>query len=68
MIADVVVDCPYCGESFGTLVDGSAAVQEGETSADYYEDCAVCCRPIRMLATFETDGSLLAFEALTDAD
>ena len=67
MITDVVVDCPYCGEQFGTLVDGSAAF-EGEETADYFEDCAVCCRPIRLIARFDVAGSLLAFEARTDAD
>lgn len=67
MIEDVVVACPYCGESFGTLVDGSAAL-EGEASSDYYEDCAVCCRPIRFVATFDGGGVLSTLEVLTDAD
>jgi Cysteine-rich CPXCG len=34
------VECPYCGESFETVLDLSA----GSTS--YIEDCEVCCRPI----------------------
>ena len=34
------VDCPYCGETFETLVDESAGAQ------DYIEDCEICCRPI----------------------
>ena len=67
MIEDVVVACPYCGESFGTMVDGSAAL-EGETSTDYFEDCAVCCRPIRFLATFDLAGGLASLDVLTDAD
>ena len=36
------VTCPYCGESIELLIDDSAAEQ------DYYEDCSVCCRPIRI--------------------
>lgn len=34
------VQCPYCGEYFELLVDGSVPRQE------YVEDCEVCCRPI----------------------
>ena len=34
------VQCPYCGESFDTVVDLSS----GSTS--YIEDCQVCCQPI----------------------
>lgn len=36
------ITCPWCGERFEALLDGS----EGE--ADYTEDCPVCCRPISM--------------------
>ncbi|MFA0790271.1 CPXCG motif-containing cysteine-rich protein [Microbulbifer echini] len=32
--------CPYCGESFSALIDGSVLPQE------YTEDCQVCCQPI----------------------
>lgn len=67
MIEDVVVACPYCGESFGTLVDGSAAL-EGDGGADYFEDCAVCCRPIRFVASFDAVGRLESLETLTDSD
>jgi hypothetical protein len=67
VIEDVVVACPYCGESFGTLVDGSGAL-EGDAISDYFEDCAVCCRPIRFLATFDAGGALEGLEVLTDAD
>lgn len=40
LIEDIVVSCPYCGESFAI---------EADTEAGSYtttEDCAVCCRPI----------------------
>jgi len=35
-----IVECPYCGERFETMLDLSA----GSTS--YIEDCQICCRPI----------------------
>jgi hypothetical protein len=68
VIEDVVVDCPYCGEPFGTLVDGSGAVHEGDLESRYFEDCAVCCRPILFVCTFTPDGTLAAFDARTDDD
>lgn len=42
--------CPWCGERFDTLVDSSAG------SADYIEDCPVCCRPIEMHLAVDADG------------
>ena len=39
MIDSVRVRCPFCGERFEALVDASAG------SADYVEDCPVCCNP-----------------------
>lgn len=36
------VQCPYCGEAFGTAVDLSAGTSR------YVEDCQVCCQPIDM--------------------
>lgn len=44
------VECPYCGESFETVLDLSA----GSTS--YIEDCEVCCRPIEFALEVEHDG------------
>ena len=43
------VQCPYCGESFDTVVDLSS----GSTS--YIEDCQVCCQPIEFSLEVE-DG------------
>lgn len=34
------VACPYCGETFITLIDPSVDEQE------YIEDCQICCNPI----------------------
>jgi hypothetical protein len=42
MIESRTIRCPFCGERFEALVDASAG------SADYVEDCPVCCRPIEL--------------------
>ncbi|NKC00784.1 MAG: CPXCG motif-containing cysteine-rich protein [Pseudomonadales bacterium] len=41
-LTETQVDCPYCGESIGILVDPS------EVGDEYTEDCQVCCQPIVM--------------------
>ncbi len=58
MIDSVKVRCPFCGERFEALVDASAG------SADYVEDCPVCCRPIELHLRASEGGE---FEGL-DAD
>ena len=67
MIEEITVDCPYCGESFTTLVDGSAAL-EGALEVEYHEDCVVCCRPIRFCAVFDEVGGLQSLQTLTDSE
>ncbi|MGH8288193.1 MAG: CPXCG motif-containing cysteine-rich protein [Steroidobacteraceae bacterium] len=47
-----IVQCPYCGEAYETVVDLST----GSTS--YIEDCRVCCRPIEFNLEIEDDGPL----------
>ncbi|MDH3527185.1 MAG: CPXCG motif-containing cysteine-rich protein [Gammaproteobacteria bacterium] len=42
MLEPASVDCPYCGESFETVVDCSGGSQ------DCIEDCPACCRPIEI--------------------
>jgi hypothetical protein len=44
------VRCPFCGERFEALVDASGG------SADYIEDCPVCCRPIELHLHAGEDG------------
>jgi hypothetical protein len=46
------VQCPYCGEQFETLVDLSAG------SANYIEDCQVCCQPIELSLEVDDAGAL----------
>lgn len=42
--------CPYCGETIELLIDDSVSEQ------DYFEDCSVCCRPIRIQQNVGFDG------------
>ena len=53
----VSVACPYCGETFGTMVDLSAG------SSSYIEDCQVCCQPIAMNVSVDDEGNLLGVDA-----
>jgi hypothetical protein len=45
------IDCPYCGERLDLLIDASVSEQE------YIEDCRVCCRPILLHVTVNSDGT-----------
>jgi len=40
MLTECHIDCPFCGETFVTLLDTSIEQQE------YIEDCQICCNPI----------------------
>ena len=44
------IPCPYCGEMIDIVVDCSVAEQ------DYIEDCQVCCRPINLTVSVNSDG------------
>jgi hypothetical protein len=50
--------CPYCGETFETVIDLSC----GSTS--YIEDCQVCCRPIEFRLEVDEAGSLASLETV----
>ena len=52
-----LIDCPYCGERFETLIDPSAG------SASYIEDCQVCCQPIELTIRVDEDGAVAAVSA-----
>jgi len=47
------IQCPYCGESIGVLID------PGEADTQYVEDCQVCCRPIEFALSENLDGVLM---------
>jgi hypothetical protein len=48
----VIVQCPYCAESFEVLVDCSIDHQE------YIEECDVCDRPVTLMVDIGADGSV----------
>jgi transposase-like protein len=60
MIETIAIHCPYCGESYETIVDLSAGSQR------YVEDCAVCCKPIEISLQVGDDGELLEVSTSTD--
>ncbi|HET7451401.1 MAG TPA: CPXCG motif-containing cysteine-rich protein [Thermoanaerobaculia bacterium] len=51
MIPAIPARCPVCGEISEIAVDPS-----GGAIQDYTEDCAVCCRPLRVRVTFDAWG------------
>jgi hypothetical protein len=51
-VVETRIGCPYCGETIGVLVDDSIPEQQ------YVEDCEVCCRPILVSITVDTDGDV----------
>jgi len=50
---EIIIVCPYCGESLDVLVDTSSGPQQ------YYEDCSVCCRPILFIVSENYDGEMV---------
>jgi len=52
MLMPEIIDCPYCGESIGILIDVSISSQQ------YIEDCQVCCRPITLSVEVDEDGAV----------
>jgi len=62
MTETIAIQCPYCGESYETVVDLSAGSQR------YVEDCAVCCRPIEIALRVGDDGELIDVSTATDND
>jgi len=49
-LLDRKIICPYCGEGIELLIDDSVP------ESDYYEDCSVCCRPIRIQVSVNFEG------------
>lgn len=62
MTEPIIIECPYCGERYETVVDPSAGSQ------NYVEDCAVCCRPIEIALRVGNDGELIEVSTRTDQD
>ena len=51
----VVVECPYCAESYETAIDLTAGSQT------IIEDCHVCCQPIELATQVGDDGAIGSF-------
>jgi len=62
MLEPIILDCPYCGESFSSTIDLSAGSQR------YVEDCVVCCRPIEVHVRVDDAGELAGVDTRTDRD
>ncbi len=55
--------CPHCGEEVDSWPDlGGGEVQT------YIEDCAVCCRPNRIHAVLESEGSEFTLTVTAEDD
>ena len=52
------IQCPYCGASFGIVLDTSSGNQQFTT------DCEVCCRPFEVRAECEP-GEILSIEVIS---
>ncbi len=57
------VQCPYCGGINDVALDPA-----GGSVQDYVEDCQVCCRPWRVLVTYQPDGSACVQVEAEDLD
>lgn len=53
--------CPHCGEPLETFPDpGGGADQQ------YVEDCAVCCRPLRLHARYDPETGEYGVEVFAE--
>ena len=60
MIEEVLVDCPACGEVMALDVDTTGGAEQS-----YFEDCAVCCKPMEVYVQCEP-GRVLSISATSD--
>ena len=56
-LSEYSLGCPYCGETIAILVDDSLPEQS------YVEDCQVCCRPIVLNVSVDSDGDVAVVAA-----
>ena len=47
------ISCPNCGQTIEILVDPSISFQE------YVQDCEVCCRPITLTITVDSEREVV---------
>lgn len=62
LIEDIEVICPYCGQTMEVDIDCTAGNQA------YYEDCQVCCAPVRFVVTVDGRANLTQVETYRDDD
>lgn len=62
MLEDATVTCPACWESIELSVDLSAG------SAEYSEDCPVCCRPMTVRLIVDEDEGNFRVEVEPESD
>jgi hypothetical protein len=59
---EVEVECPYCGEPITLVIDLSVE------SANYVEDCSVCCQPMLVSYAVDEDGVLASLSVEREGD
>lgn len=52
MLEIVEIECPYCGETQATDLDGSGGDQS------YWQDCQICCCPIKFELSVNYNGDI----------
>lgn len=57
---DRTVTCPYCGEAVGLVVNCTLSLQE------FVEDCQVCCRPIQISVSVDSEGEIVKLHARSE--
>jgi hypothetical protein len=57
LIEDIEIVCPYCGEIMEADIDCTAGNQL------YYEECQVCCSPVKFIVTVDDVGNLTEVKA-----
>ncbi len=57
---EIIIVCPYCGESLDVLVDTSSGPQQ------YYEDCSVCCAPILFIVSEDDETGKMFVDVKRD--
>lgn len=60
LIEDLMVTCPYCGQAMEIDIDCTGGDQS------YYEDCQICCVPVRLFITVDDLGNLSSAIACRD--
>lgn len=61
-IEDVVITCPYCGEANAVQCECTFPAQ------NYVEDCQICCQPIVMDITVDSENDTLNIRTRREND